>query len=63
MTTRQRYLVRLRDAVDLRPWLTVRWLRRAAFERRVPYYKVGALIVIDLEELDAYVEATRVDAI
>jgi excisionase family DNA binding protein len=63
MTTRQQHLVRLKDAVDMRPWLTLRWLRRAVFERRVPYYKVGALVLIDLNELDAYVEAARVDAI
>jgi hypothetical protein len=43
-----------------RPWTTERWLRRAVYERRIPYHKLGlgrrAPVLIDLNELDDYAE-------
>lgn len=41
---------------------TERWLRRAVFERRVPYYKLGRLVRFDPDDLDRYLEANRVEA-
>jgi excisionase family DNA binding protein len=43
-------------------WANVRWLRRQVFECRIPYYKVGGRVLIDLADLDALVEASRHDA-
>ena len=40
--------------------VTVRWVRRAIAERRIPFIKVGRYVRFDPEELDAFVEANRV---
>lgn len=37
--THQRDLVPLVEVPDVRPWTTVRWLRRAVYERRIPYHR------------------------
>ena len=42
--------------------VTERWVRRAIFERRVAYHKVGRLVRLYPDDLDAYLEAHRVDA-
>jgi hypothetical protein len=56
-----RQLVTLQQAVEQRPWLTERWLRRLVYERRVPFHKVGNRLVFDLADLDALVERGRVE--
>ena len=61
-TSQQRDLVALVDVPDRRPWTTVRWLRRAVYEHRIPYHKVGGKVLIDLADLDTMTEAGRVQA-
>jgi hypothetical protein len=56
-----RQLVTLQEAVEQRPWLTERWLRRLVYERRVPFHKVGNRLVFDLADLDALVARGRVE--
>ena len=58
---KSRQLVTLQQAVEQRPWLTERWLRRLVYERRVPFHKVGNRLVFDLADLDAPVEQGRVE--
>jgi hypothetical protein len=59
-----RTLVPLRQVPEHRPWVTERWLRRAVFERRIPFHKLGegrsSPVLIDLADLDAFVEAGRI---
>lgn len=40
----------------------VRWVRRAVFERRIPYYKVGRFIRFDPADLDRFLTQSRVPA-
>ena len=58
---KSRQLVTLQQAVEQRPWLTERWLRRLVYERRGPFHKVGNRLVFDLADLDALVEQGRVE--
>jgi excisionase family DNA binding protein len=51
----------VRDIPAERPWVTERWLRRLLHEKRIPYAKVGNKVLIDLHELDAYIERSIVD--
>jgi hypothetical protein len=44
-----------------RPWASERWVKRQNDERRLGFYKVGGLVLIDLDELDALVERGRVN--
>ncbi|MGO8724411.1 MAG: hypothetical protein ACLQRM_17015 [Acidimicrobiales bacterium] len=44
-----------------RPWASERWVKRQNDERRLGFYKVGGLVLVDLDELDALVEAGRVN--
>jgi hypothetical protein len=44
-----------------RPWATERRLRRYVAEHRVQFFKVDGRILFDLADLDAYVEAGRVE--
>jgi hypothetical protein len=61
-----RQLVPLTEVPEHRPWTTVRWLRRAVYERKIPFHKLGDSrsdrVLIDLVDLDAYAERGRVDA-
>ncbi len=57
-----RDLVPLRRVPEARPWTTERWLRRMVSERRLAFHKVDGKILFDLADLDAYVEAGRVEA-
>jgi hypothetical protein len=52
--------VTLKQAIEQRPWLTERWLRRAVQERRLPFFKVDGKLVFNLADLDGYVETNRV---
>ena len=38
---------------------TIRWWRRAVFERRIPYVKLGALVRIEESVLEELIEAGR----
>jgi hypothetical protein len=54
--------VTVKQAVEARPWLTERWLRRKVYERRIPYAKADGRLLFALEDIDAYVAANRVEA-
>jgi len=66
MSTRQ--LVTLDVAVVERPWAAstdkdpTRWLRRLVSEHRLRYYKAGGRVLVDLDDLDAFAAAGRVEA-
>lgn len=62
MTDKNRNLRTIKGAIGERPWLTERWLRRMIYEGRIAYFKVGGKVLVDLDELDAYVEAGRREA-
>ena len=42
-------------------WATERLLRRLVYERRIPFAKPANRVLIDLNDLDAFVEDTRVE--
>lgn len=58
-------LVPLVEVPRHRPWATVRYLRRLVYERRIPYVKLsagrGGRVLIDLDDLDRFVEEQRVE--
>jgi excisionase family DNA binding protein len=56
-----RSLVTLTQAERERPWATRRYLRRLIAEKRIGYFKPGGTILVDLDELDAWAEAGRVE--
>lgn len=58
-TPNVRQLVPLVNVPEHRPWVTVRWLRRAVYEETIPFHKVGGRVLIDLADLDALAEAGR----
>lgn len=63
--TKERQLVPLAE-VHRRPgyeWVTPRRARRLRAEHRVPYHKLDGRIFFDLADIDAYVEAGRVEAV
>lgn len=43
-------------------WAAERWLVRQNSERRLPFHRVSGHVLIDLDDLDSFVEAGRVDA-
>lgn len=43
--------------------VTPRFVRRLVAQRRVPYLKVGKFVRFDTADLDAWLEACRVDSI
>lgn len=57
-----RQLTPLSKVPEHRGWVTERYLRRLVAEHRVPYFKAGGKVLIDLADLDAFVEAGRVEA-
>ncbi len=44
-------------------WTSERWLRRQTYEGRLPCYKVAGKVLVDLDDLDAFIEAGRRDAV
>ena len=56
-----RQLVTLAQAVEARPWVSERFLRRLVAERRVPFHKVGSRLLFDLDDLDNLAERGRVE--
>jgi excisionase family DNA binding protein len=63
---KQSQIVPIGEVHEHRPWATTRYVRRLVYERRIPHYKMGesrsARVLIDLDDLDRFVEASRVDA-
>lgn len=57
-----RTLVTIKQASELRPWLTERYARRLVYERRLTHYKIGARVLLDLADLDSLEEAGRIEA-
>jgi hypothetical protein len=57
--------VTVKEAAQLRPWASERWLRRAIFEHRIAYHKLGsgrgARVLVDLDDLDRYAEQGRIE--
>lgn len=60
MTNERRAHLSISEAADYLN-TTQRWLRRAVFERRVAYHKLGRLLRFDPDDLDRYLEANRVE--
>jgi hypothetical protein len=54
-------LLRLNQAVEERPWLTLRYLRRLVYENKIPHYKVFGKVLVDLADIDALAESGRRD--
>jgi hypothetical protein len=54
-----RNLVPLLQVPDQRPCYTARWLRRAVYERTIPFHKIGGRVFFDLDDLDAIAERGR----
>jgi hypothetical protein len=54
-----RNLIPLKKVPEARPWITERWLRRGVYRQTIPFHKIGGLVFIDLDDLDAIVEAGR----
>jgi len=42
--------------------VTERWIRRAVYESRLSYYKIGHNVRLSLDDLRAYLASTRVEA-
>jgi excisionase family DNA binding protein len=42
--------------------VSVRYVRRMVFEKRIPYVKVGRLLRFDMHEVAGFVEANKVPA-
>lgn len=57
-----RQLTPLKKVPEHRDWVTERFLRRLVAEHRVPYFKAGGKVLIDLADIDAFAEAGRVEA-
>ena len=62
---RPRQLVPLVEVPEHRPWITVRYLRRLVYERRIAYVKLDpgrpGRVLIDLDDLDRLVDEARVE--
>ncbi len=64
----------LTRTAPLRPWLdqdeaadylrkSRRWVRRAIAERALPFSRSGRTVVFHVEDLDAYLRGSRVEAV
>lgn len=53
-----RHLVTIPQAVEARPYLSERYLRRLRAERRIPTNTAARRVLFDLAEIDAFVELT-----
>ena len=62
MVSGDRQLVTLDQAVEARPYLTKRHLRRLIAEHRLASFKIGGKVLVDLKIIDQLVEASRRDA-
>src|SRR5437764_8004072 len=48
------------EAVGDRLGVNVRWVRRQVARRAIPFYKLGALLRFDLDEVNAWLSTARV---
>lgn len=53
----------LPQLLEERPWLTERHVRRLVSERRIPFSHAGRKLLFDLNDIDAWAEAGRVEAV
>lgn len=51
------------DALATRLGVGERYVRRLVEERRIPYRKIGRLLRFDADEVEAWIEGCRVDAV
>ena len=51
------------DQAAHRLGVTVRWIRRAVAQRRIPFVKVGHYVRFVPEELDAFIERNHVEEV
>jgi excisionase family DNA binding protein len=58
-----RHFVTIKQATEQRPWLTERYARRLIQERRIPFHKLGAKVLLALEDVDSLAEAGRVEPV
>lgn len=54
-------LLSLQEAAE-RTGTTIRWWRRAVFEKRIAYVKLGGLVRIEEADLERFIEMSRVPA-
>lgn len=40
-----------------------RWIRRLVYERRLPYHRAGGRVLIDLSDVDEFLERDRRETI
>jgi phage terminase large subunit len=57
---RREYLT-LRQTLERYPWMSERWLRRKVAEKRLPYAKADGKLLFTAEDIDQFVERTRVE--
>jgi excisionase family DNA binding protein len=53
--------LRVRDVVE-QHGLTERHVRQLVNERRIPFYKVGVVVMFDPDDLDAWFAQQRIEA-
>jgi hypothetical protein len=56
-------LARIPQVLEQKPYLTERQLRRWRAERRVTTYSAGGHVLFDLDDIDRYIEASRIEAV
>ena len=61
-TQPQRNLIDVSAVAD-RLGVSVRYVRRLVAERRIPFYKLGHLLQFDSDEVEAWLDRTRVGEI
>ena len=57
-----RQLRTLAQVAEERPFASERWLRRCISERRFAHHKIGGRVLVDLNDLDEYLEHCRVES-
>jgi hypothetical protein len=57
------HLATIPQVIELRPYLSERQLRRWRAERRVTTFSAGGRVLFDLDDLDRYIESSRLDAV
>ena len=56
-------LARIPQVLEVMPYVSERQLRRWRAERRVTTYTAGGHVLFDLDDLDRFIEGTRLDAV
>lgn len=55
-------IVTQKQAAEASEWLTERYLHRIIADGRLPHYRVGGKVLVDLDEIDEFVKAGRVES-